>query len=208
MLRFVALAVLAFLLFLIVRASIHAFLRGLRGGGRSKPQMRAGAGRAGQGSHLRDLHPAPQGDRPRQRSGAPVFLQREPAPTSTPRVRERIGRRGQAQAEGPGRSGQGRWPLAADPYHAIDRQTDPTQFARILEARGKQPNQARLRRAFLSLATVKAGMRVLDVGCGTGVVTRDIAARVGIRGAVTGVDPSRALLAVARRRARADPVYP
>ena len=98
--------------------------------------------------------------------------------------------------------------LDAGPYHAIDRQTDPTQFARILEARGKQPNQARLRRAFLSLATVKAGMRVLDVGCGTGVVTRDIAARVGNRGAVTGVDPSRALLAVARRRARADASAP
>ena len=93
--------------------------------------------------------------------------------------------------------------LAADPYRAIDRQTDPTQFARILEARGKQPNQARLRRAFLSLATIGAGMRVLDVGCGTGVVTRDVAGRVGVRGAVTGVDPSRALLAAARRRARA-----
>jgi SAM-dependent methyltransferase len=45
-------------------------------------------------------------------------------------------------------------------------------------------------------------MRVLDVGCGTGVVTRDVAARVGARGAAVGVDPSRALLAVARRRAR------
>ena len=43
-------------------------------------------------------------------------------------------------------------------------------------------------------------MRVLDVGCGTGVVTRDVAVCVGAAGGVVGVDPSRALLAVARRR--------
>jgi ubiquinone/menaquinone biosynthesis C-methylase UbiE len=89
-----------------------------------------------------------------------------------------------------------------DPYRAIDREADPRRFARILEARGSQPNQTRLRRAFLSLAGVGAGMRVLDVGCGTGVVTRDVAARVGTEGAAVGVDPSRVLLAVARRRSR------
>ena len=42
MLRFLALAVLVFLLFLIVRASVHAFLAGLRGGVRSKVSRRAG----------------------------------------------------------------------------------------------------------------------------------------------------------------------
>jgi ubiquinone/menaquinone biosynthesis C-methylase UbiE len=94
-------------------------------------------------------------------------------------------------------------PAGVDPYRAIDRQAEPRRFARILEARGNQPHQARLRRGFLSLAGVGAGMRVLDVGCGTGVVTRDVAARVGSRGSAVGVDPSRALLAVARRRARA-----
>ena len=42
MLRFLALAALAFLLFLIVRASVHAFLAGLRGGGGPKVNRRAG----------------------------------------------------------------------------------------------------------------------------------------------------------------------
>ena len=97
-----------------------------------------------------------------------------------------------------------RAPGAVDPYRAVDREQDPQRFAKILEARGKQPGQTRLRRGFLSFAGIRAGMRVLDVGCGTGVVTRDIAARVGFRGAAVGVDPSRALLGVARRRARAD----
>jgi YHS domain-containing protein len=41
-LRFVALAVLVFLLFLVFRVSVHAFLRGLRGGSSPRPMRRAG----------------------------------------------------------------------------------------------------------------------------------------------------------------------
>ena len=42
MARFLALAILAFLLFLIVRASVNSFLGGLRGGGRPRPTRPAG----------------------------------------------------------------------------------------------------------------------------------------------------------------------
>jgi uncharacterized protein len=41
-LRFVALAILVLLLFLILRASVYAFLRGLRGEVRSSPARRGG----------------------------------------------------------------------------------------------------------------------------------------------------------------------
>jgi SAM-dependent methyltransferase len=92
---------------------------------------------------------------------------------------------------------------SADPYCAIDDQPAPGVFARLLELRGAQPHQERLRRAFLAFAGIRTGQRVLDVGCGTGVVTRDLARRVGPGGRVVGVDPSRALVAEARRRARA-----
>jgi ubiquinone/menaquinone biosynthesis C-methylase UbiE len=41
--------------------------------------------------------------------------------------------------------------------------------------------------------------RVLDVGCGTGVVARLAAPHVGSAGSVTGIDPNAAMLAVARQ---------
>jgi SAM-dependent methyltransferase len=48
-------------------------------------------------------------------------------------------------------------------------------------------------------AAVKAGSRVLDVGCGTGVFARDAARRVGTNGFVAGVDVNPGMLAVALR---------
>jgi ubiquinone/menaquinone biosynthesis C-methylase UbiE len=47
----------------------------------------------------------------------------------------------------------------------------------------------------------KQGDEVLDVGTGTGIVARKVAARVGPAGAVTGLDPNPAMLEVAKRAA-------
>jgi uncharacterized protein (DUF1330 family)/trans-aconitate methyltransferase len=49
-------------------------------------------------------------------------------------------------------------------------------------------------------AHIKADDRVLDVGCGTGVLAMAAADRVGPQGAVTGIDPNAGMLAVARRK--------
>ncbi len=51
----------------------------------------------------------------------------------------------------------------------------------------------------LNAARVGAGHRVLDVACGTGVLARAAAERVGGTGRVTGVDPNPGMLMVARR---------
>ena len=48
-------------------------------------------------------------------------------------------------------------------------------------------------------AELSSGDRVLDVACGTGVVTRQCADLVGAQGSVTGLDLNDAMLAVARR---------
>ncbi len=50
----------------------------------------------------------------------------------------------------------------------------------------------------LGIAALRAGERVIDVGCGTGVVARMAAQRVGPRGTVVGIDIMPGMLAVAR----------
>jgi SAM-dependent methyltransferase len=50
-------------------------------------------------------------------------------------------------------------------------------------------------------ARLQAGQRVLDLACGSGVLARAAAERVGGTGRVTGLDRNPGMLAVARRRA-------
>jgi ubiquinone/menaquinone biosynthesis C-methylase UbiE len=54
-------------------------------------------------------------------------------------------------------------------------------------------------RMLVSAAGVGAGDRVLDVACGSGVVARIAADRVGVNGSVVGLDRNPAMLAVAER---------
>ncbi|HZN20326.1 MAG TPA: class I SAM-dependent methyltransferase [Micromonosporaceae bacterium] len=76
--------------------------------------------------------------------------------------------------------------LSAEAAEAYEAQFVPSFFAqwapRLLDAAG-----------------VAAGQDVLDVACGTGIVARGAAERVGPDGSVTGVDRSEEMLAVARR---------
>lgn len=50
------------------------------------------------------------------------------------------------------------------------------------------------------IAAIGRGDRVLDVGCGTGVLAREAAKRAGAEGHVIGLDLNEGMLAVARRR--------
>ncbi|MGH8175450.1 MAG: methyltransferase domain-containing protein [Steroidobacter sp.] len=51
----------------------------------------------------------------------------------------------------------------------------------------------------IAAAQIQPGHRVLDVACGTGVLAREAASRVGSTGSVTGLDPDAGMLAVAAR---------
>ncbi len=57
----------------------------------------------------------------------------------------------------------------------------------------------RLSPAFTDVAGVAPGMRVVDVGCGTGALTEELVRRVG-PGAVAAVDPSSSFVAAMRTR--------
>jgi SAM-dependent methyltransferase len=92
-----------------------------------------------------------------------------------------------------------------DPWRALDAQPNVAALIAGMEARGAVPAQARLRRRFLRFVPVRPGARVLEVGCGSGVVLRDLAALAGRRGQVVGVDTSRSMLAAARRLCRPGP---
>jgi SAM-dependent methyltransferase len=98
--------------------------------------------------------------------------------------------------------------LHPDPYRHVDAQPDPAQMGAALEERGRTASHRRLLQSFLAFVGVGSGATVLEVGCGTGVVLRQLAARVGPRGRVVGVDPSRAFLAAAARILRDRPERP
>jgi ubiquinone/menaquinone biosynthesis C-methylase UbiE len=89
-----------------------------------------------------------------------------------------------------------------DPWSIISRLDDATvaSLAERLEIRAADPQQRHLWAEFLARAAFPEGARVLEVGCGTGVITRMIAALPGVA-AVVGVDPAAELVARARREA-------
>jgi ubiquinone/menaquinone biosynthesis C-methylase UbiE len=74
------------------------------------------------------------------------------------------------------------------------------RLARVLETRGADAQQQFMRRAFLGEIDFPPDARVLEVGCGTGVLTRQLAGVPNVA-AVVGVDLSPFLLARARKLA-------
>jgi ubiquinone/menaquinone biosynthesis C-methylase UbiE len=81
--------------------------------------------------------------------------------------------------------GDEQWQVAGSAAQVYDRQLVPAIFG---------PWAPRV----LDLANPAAGERVLDVACGTGVVARLAAGRVGADGRVVGLDLNPGMLAVAR----------
>jgi SAM-dependent methyltransferase len=71
------------------------------------------------------------------------------------------------------------------------------RLAEVLETRAAEPQQQAMREAFLARIEFPAHAAVLEVGCGTGALTRRLARRPNVD-SVVGVDPAASLLARAR----------
>lgn len=93
-----------------------------------------------------------------------------------------------------------------DIYSRTDELDEQTLrgIAEVLELRGRHPQQVAIRAAYLDLVPDWEGKRVLEIGCGTGVVSRELARRVGPGGSVLALDPSPVFLTRARKMAEPD----
>lgn len=78
------------------------------------------------------------------------------------------------------------------------------ELARLIELRGRSEDEVATRNAYLDLLGIRPGERVLEVGCGSGVVTRELARRVAPGGRVTALDANSTFLEVARDLAEAE----
>jgi ubiquinone/menaquinone biosynthesis C-methylase UbiE len=86
-------------------------------------------------------------------------------------------------------------------WMAVDGDADPRHYIRLIDvARGwHEDDPVQYRNVFEGLG-VRAGERVLDVGCGTGGAARALAAAAPGVGRVVGLDLSETMLAEARAR--------
>ena len=77
---------------------------------------------------------------------------------------------------------------------ATERAAMPAGANKILDERTITDDNRNL------LNLLKKGMNVLDVGCGSGAITKDIATIIGPEGVVTGIDISEELIGIAKEK--------
>lgn len=86
-------------------------------------------------------------------------------------------------------------------FGRVDDQSDPDYFVRFVDEANAITAVEELEEAAVPELRLRPGMRVLDLGCGTGEDSRRLAALVGPDGEVVGIDASEAMIAAARQRA-------
>jgi mycothiol synthase len=90
-------------------------------------------------------------------------------------------------------------------YRDVDAAPDPDSLGRQLDDLAAIPFIAAEKHRSLELLALRAGDRVLDVGCGNGPELEPLAELVGSDGCVVGLERSAALIAEGRKRGRDRP---
>jgi ubiquinone/menaquinone biosynthesis C-methylase UbiE len=91
-------------------------------------------------------------------------------------------------------------------FSAVDRTKEPDFFKRFLDEGNKLPGIIASKPIILAGLQLTGGETVLDVGCGLGDDTLELARLVGGGGRVVGVDVSQSMIDAARDRAAAQHV--
>jgi len=86
-------------------------------------------------------------------------------------------------------------------FSAVDASSDTDALVAALDEQATLPAIERLRATVIDLLAPRPGDHLLDAGCGTGDITRRLAALAGPTGHVVGVDASTTMVAEAGRRA-------
>jgi ubiquinone/menaquinone biosynthesis C-methylase UbiE len=87
-------------------------------------------------------------------------------------------------------------------FSSVDRTNEPGFFLRFLDEANKNPDVIASKSVILAGLQLAGGEKVLDLGCGLGDDTFEIARLVGAQGLAVGVDTSEKMITEARRRAR------
>src|SRR5436190_1988142 len=90
---------------------------------------------------------------------------------------------------------------ASTDFSSVDRSSDPAAHIGYLDAASALESTAAYKQRMLQLLAPQPGLRVLNVGCGTGEDVRGLAELVMPGGWAVGVDSSETMVAEARRRA-------
>lgn len=85
-------------------------------------------------------------------------------------------------------------------FDRIDETGNPADFIAFLEAVSRNDDIMAMKRRTYELLALKAGQRILEVGCGIGEDARRISKMISPGGCVTGIDKSVALVSEARSR--------
>ena len=85
-------------------------------------------------------------------------------------------------------------------FTTVDALEDPGVFIGLMDGVGDVPDVRALRADLLSRLDLRPGETVLDLGCGTGDHTRELAALVSPGGRAVGVDFSHSMIGEATRR--------
>ena len=86
-------------------------------------------------------------------------------------------------------------------FHSVDHTANPTSFVRFMDTSHTLPTAQSYKQEVMEQLSLQKGAAILDVGCGAGQDSLDLARAVGPHGRVVGIDNSETMLQEARARA-------